>query len=170
MSGSSLTNQPGHFQVYINQVKEKELAAAFTSQSVVIKNFLSNITEAQSMIAYQEGKWTLRELMQHVIDTERILAYRAMSFARKERASLPGFDENEYSEASNGNSRTWESLVAEFVALRRSTLFLFDSFNAEMLASVGVANNNTMSVEALGFTLIGHFYHHKKIMEERYLL
>jgi hypothetical protein len=38
-----------------------------------------------------------------------------------------------------------------------------------MLASTGTANNTLISVEGLGFIILGHFYHHKKIVEERYL-
>jgi hypothetical protein len=169
MKDSLPTNQPGYFQTYIDQVKENDLETAFLNQSEMIKNFLPSITEEQSKYAYQEGKWTLRELLQHIIDTERILSYRALCFSRKESASLPGFDENEYAAASNGNNRTWESLTAEFDAVRRSTLFLFNSFTPEMLTISGIANGNPISVESLGFTLIGHFYHHKKIIEERYI-
>lgn len=169
MSNLSPTAQPGYFQVYIDQVKEKDLATAFTNQSQVIKEFLPSISEGQSLHAYAPGKWTLRELLQHMIDTERILTYRALCFARKEAASLPGFEENDYAAASNGNNRSWESLTAEFVAVRKSTLFLFDSFTDEMLAGTGTANNNAFSVQGLGFIIVGHFNHHKRIIEERYL-
>ncbi|MEP7109984.1 MAG: DinB family protein [Ferruginibacter sp.] len=168
MSNSSPTSLPGYFQVYLDQVEEKELATAFTNQSQVIKDFLPSITEEKSMFAYAEGKWTLRELLQHIIDAERIFTYRALCFARKEATSLPGFDENDYAAASNANNRTWESLTAEFVSVRRSTILLFDSFTPEMLASTGTANNNSFPVAEIGFILIGHFNHHKKIIEERY--
>ena len=169
MSSTSPTSLPGYFQVYIDQVKEKDLPTAFTNQSAVIKDFLPAISEEKSLHSYSEDKWTLRELLQHIIDTERILTYRALCFSRNETASLPGFDENDYAAASNGNNRTWESLSAEFLAVRRSTLFLFDSFTPEMLTRKGIANNNSMSVESLGFILVGHFNHHKRIIEERYL-
>src|SRR5665647_874062 len=101
MSNSSPTSQPGYFQVYLDQVKEKELATAFTHQSEVIKDFLPSISEEKSMFAYAEGKWTLKELLQHIIDTERIFTYRALCFARKETSYIPGFDENDYAAASN---------------------------------------------------------------------
>ncbi|MBC7889828.1 MAG: DinB family protein [Ferruginibacter sp.] len=169
MSKSSPTSHPGYFQLYIDQVKEKELPVAFTNQSQVIKDFLPSISEEKSLYAYAPGKWTLRELLQHITDTERILTYRALCFARDEASSLPGFDENDYAAASIANNRTWESLTAEFVAVRRSSLFLFDSFTPGMLAKTGTANFNTFSVNQLGFILVGHFNHHKRIVEERYL-
>jgi len=169
MNNTSPTNQPGYFQVYIDQVEEKNLATAFSRQSEIIKNFLPAISEAQSTHAYAPGKWTIKELLQHLIDAERVFTYRAVCFARNEQATLPGFDEDDYAAASNANARSWESITAEFVAVRKSTLFLYDSFTAEMLAKVGKASSNSYSVEALGFILLGHFNHHKKIIEERYL-
>jgi hypothetical protein len=169
MSNTSHTNQPGYFQIYIDQVTEKNLATAFSRQSEIIKDFLPTISEAQSTHAYAPGKWTIKELFQHLIDAERVFTYRAVCFARNEQATLPGFDEDDYAAASNANARSWESITAEFVAVRRSSLFLYDSFTPEMLARVGKASSNTYSVEALGFILLGHFNHHKKIIEERYL-
>ena len=167
---TSPTSQPGYFRVYLDQVKEKELTVAFSNQSQVIKDFLPSISEEKSMFAYAEGKWTLKDMLQHIIDAERIFAYRALCFARKETTTLPSFEENDYANASNANTRTWESLVAEFVSVRRSNLFLYDSFTPETLASIGKAGNNSLSVKELGFLMIGHFNHHKRIMEERYLI
>jgi hypothetical protein len=168
-SSLSSTNQPGYFQRYIDQVKDKQLDTAFIQQSKEIKLLLPSISEDKSMYSYATAKWSLREILQHLIDSERIFSYRAVCFARKEIAILPGFDENDYALESNANIRSWESLTAEFVAVRKSTLFLFDSFTSAMLDTKGKAGNNTLSVEELGFIIIGHFRHHQKIMEEFYL-
>lgn len=164
----SPTNEPGYFKVYIDQVKEKQLNAAFVQQSREIALLLPAISEQKSMYSYATSKWTIKEILQHLIDSERIFTYRAVCIARKDTAPLPGFDENEYAAASNANNRTWESLAAEFVALRKSTLLLFDSFSPAMLDYRGKAGNNELSVAELGFIIIGHFLHHKRIIEERY--
>lgn len=169
MSKPSPTSYPGYFQQYIDQVPEQDLFSAFENQLPLIKGFLWGISEEKSTYAYAEGKWTLKELLQHIIDTERIFAYRALCFARKEAASLPGFEENDYAAASNANARTWQSLVDEFMVVRQSTTMLFKSFSEEALAASGTANNNPTNVAAIGFINLGHFYHHKKVMEERYL-
>ncbi|MEO6732915.1 MAG: DinB family protein [Ferruginibacter sp.] len=169
MSTPSPTNRPGYFQVYIDQVKEKDLTAAFVNQSEIIKDFLPSISEEKSTFAYAERKWTLKELLQHLIDAERIFTYRGLCFARKEAAVLPGFDEDNYAVASMANNRSWQRLVDEFVAVRRSTLFLYDSFTPEMLSYTGTASGNSFSVEESGFIIAGHFNHHKRIIEERYL-
>lgn len=158
-----------YFKRYVDQVPEEDLATAFSNQLPLIKDFLNAITEERSTYAYAPGKWTLKELLQHMIDTERIFNYRALAIARKETASLPGFDENSYADNSNANSRPWQTLVDEFLVVRRSTQFLYDSFTEEALVSSGIASNNPVTVISLGFTTLGHFYHHKKVMEERYL-
>jgi hypothetical protein len=158
-----------YFKRYVDLVPEEDLAAAFSNQLPVIKDFLKAITEEKSTYAYAPGKWTLKELLQHVTDTERIFNYRALAIARKETALLPGFDEDSYAANSNANNRTWLTLVDEFLAVRKSTEFLYASFNAEMLDASGIASNNPLTVNSIGFTTLGHFYHHKKVMEERYL-
>jgi DinB superfamily len=169
MPKPSPTDYPAYFKQYVDQVPEEDLSAAFKNQLPVLKDFLNSITEEKSGFAYAAGKWTLKELLQHMIDTERIFNYRALCFSRKETVSLPGFDENTYAANSNANSRTWQEMVQEFTAVRNSTQILFNSFSADMLEISGVSNNNPATVNSIGFITIGHFYHHKKIMEERYL-
>ena len=160
---------PVYFTNYINQVVEDDLQTAFKSQQSIVDGFFSAIPEDKTNTGYAEGKWSLKELLQHVIDAERIFCYRALAFARKEKASLPSFEENEYAENSNANNRSWKSLCDELKTVRASTLTLFDSFTTGMLQTSGIANNNSTSVLAMGFIIVGHLAHHKKIAEERYL-
>lgn len=152
------------------QVTESDLGEAFLNQSGMASRFLSSISEHTSMHAYAEGKWTIKELLQHIIDAERIFNYRALCIARKETNSLPAFDENAYAENSHANARNWQDLVDEFIHLRKSTEDLYASFNAETLWHKGMANQKIISVLSLGFITVGHFAHHKKVIEERYLL
>ena len=169
MPKPSPTSYPGYFQKYIDQVPEQDLFTAFDKQLPVIGSFLPAVTEERSTYTYAEGKWTIKELLQHITDTERIFNYRALCFARGEKASLPGFEENDYAAHSNANSRTWQSLVDEFLAVRQSTELLYRSFTADALSVSGTANNNAITVASMGFITLGHFYHHKKVIEERYL-
>lgn len=118
---------------------------------------------------YAEGKWTIKDIILHLIDAERIFAYRALRFARNDKTELPGFDENNYVDEANANSRSIQDLLTELLVVRQSTLSLFKSFSEEQLLRVGIASNNPMSVRALGFVIIGHQNHHQKIFQERYL-
>jgi hypothetical protein len=169
MARPNVNDYPEYFASYIKQVPDEDLKSALKNQSLILPGFLSSITEEKSTYAYAEGKWSIKELLQHLIDAERIFNYRALCIARKETISLPGFDENTYAANSNGKTRKWQSLVDEFIHVRKSTEDLYLSFTEEMLAQKGLSNNNMITPLSLGFITVGHFYHHKRIIEERYL-
>jgi uncharacterized damage-inducible protein DinB len=164
-----LGEHPTYFDRYINLVPEDDLQTAFKKQLPLITQFLNSISEEKSMYAYAQGKWTIKELLLHMTDTERIFAFRSLCFARGESQSLPGFDENTYAANSNANTRSWAELVTEFLLVRQTTEILFASFTQEGLLKKGKANNNPATALSMGFTTVGHVYHHKKILEERYL-
>lgn len=169
MPKPSPSDYPVYFQQYIDQVPETDLITAMTIQTRELESFLSTIPEEKSLFAYEAGKWSIKELLQHIIDTERIFCYRALCIARGEKVNLPGFDENEYAANSHANERKWDDLVKEFAAVRYATELLFKSFTNEALDSIGSSNNKSISVSSIGFIITGHYYHHKKILLERYL-
>jgi hypothetical protein len=164
-----LNRVPEFYHNYIKHVPEDDLTAAFENQTQVFLDFLQHIPPDKIDFAYAEGKWTIRELLQHVIDAERIFAYRALRFARKDPTPLPGFDENLFAKNAKANKRKWSDLIEEFNTVRKSTEWLFSSFDEEQLEASGVSNNASNYVLAFGFISIGHSLHHKKIIKERYL-
>ncbi|TRX38331.1 DinB family protein [Flavobacterium restrictum] len=131
--------------------------------------FVQNIPMDKFDYRYAEGKWTIKDIIQHVIDTERIFSYRALRISRNDTTPLPGFEENDYVANTHANSRSIQDLLAEFSAVRYTTLFLFKSFSAEQLTRMGTASNTQISVRAIGFILIGHQKHHQRVFQERYL-
>ncbi len=131
--------------------------------------FVQNIPMDKFDYRYAEGKWTIKDILQHLIDTERILAYRALRFSRNDQTPLANFDENEYVIEANANRRSIQELLTELAVVRQATLSLFKTFSQEELLRSGIASNNTMSVRAFGFVIIGHQNHHQRIFEERYL-
>lgn len=164
-----LNRVPQFYHRYINHVPENDLMEAFRVQSAAMLSFLESIPAEKVEYRYAEGKWTIKEVLQHVIDAERIFAYRALCFARKDQTSLPSFDENLYADTSKANARDWKNLVEEFAIVRRSSEYLFGSFDAEQLDSTGVANNNPVYVLGVGYITVGHALHHVKVLKERYL-
>lgn len=131
--------------------------------------FVQDIPMDKHDFRYDTGKWTIKEIIQHLIDSERIFAYRALRFSRNDQTELAGFDEKSYADNSNGNQRHLKDLLMEFSLVRHSTLALFKSFSKEALTRTGKANRFEMSVRALGFMIIAHQEHHKKIFQQRYL-
>ena len=159
---------PSHFYNYIKLVEEADIKTALKNETGSAVKYFNSITEEHALHKYAEGKWTIKEVLQHIIDAERIFSYRALALARKDKNSLPSFDEKEYAENANGNSRSWKELVEEFVAVRKATEILFDSFTEEHLHATGIAGNSEISVVALGYTTVGHTLHHINILKERY--
>lgn len=170
MFKSAVADYPVYFQKYIDCVPDgHDLLTNFSIQTPAIIDYLNTITEEKSMHACAPGKWTLKEMLQHIIDTERIFSYRALCFARGETVSLPGFDEALYAANVAANDRSWTGLITEFSVVRQSTNLLFISFSEEVLKRTGIANNNVTSVASIGFITLGHVYHHKNIIAERYI-
>jgi len=157
------------FHNYINQVPEDDLMEAFNKQSAAFIRFLETIPSEKYEYRYADGKWTIKEVLQHIIDAERVFAYRALRFARKDATPLPGFDENLFAANAKADQRSWDKLVEEFKVVRRSSELMFQSFDDDQLQSRGISSNNPNYVLALGFVIIGHAVHHQKITKERYL-
>jgi hypothetical protein len=133
------------------------------------KNLVSKLSEEVLLYKYADGKWTIKEILVHIIDDERIYSYRALRFARNDKTELPGFDQDPYALYSNANTRTIESIIEEYEAVRMSTIALFDGLSDDAMTRSGVANNNEATVRALGYHIAGHELHHINIIKTRYL-
>ena len=160
---------PDYFFRYINLVKEEDLSKALKKNTKQFLKLLKNIPKKKHDFAYEDGKWTIKQLLQHIIDSERVFAVRALWFARKDPNGQPGFDENIWGNNAVVENRKWNDLVKEFILLRLSTELLFKSFTNENLNTTGLANYNQVSVAALGFIVAGHVTHHMNVLKERYL-
>lgn len=154
---------------YIQALENVELFEELEISLHDFIKFVQNIPLDKFDYSYAEGKWTIKEIIQHIIDTERIFAYRALRISRNDKTPLPGFEENDYAVNTDARSRSIQDLLTEFSAVRHSNLLLFKSFSDEQMSRIGTASENTISVRAIGFILIGHQKHHQKVFEERYL-
>ncbi|MCS6795975.1 MAG: DinB family protein, partial [Raineya sp.] len=125
--------------------------------------------EEKANFAYAPGKWTIKEILLHLTDSERVLSYRAMAFARGELQALPGFDQDTYVHNSQAQKRTLQSILAEFEAVRKATIALFENLPTETLTLIGNANNFPTSVRGLAAMIAGHEIHHTKQIQTKYL-
>lgn len=160
-----------YFEQYIQLVSKegKSILENLEDAQKEFESLLRNLPTEKQNYAYEEGKWTMKELIQHIIDTERIFCYRALCFARNDKTSLPGFDQDIFVDNANSNARDYNDLLDEMAVLRKSTIQLYKSFSEEALLRIGVGSNNKMSVRALGYLFSGHQIHHLNVVKERYL-
>ena len=158
-----------YYGTYISKAPDMDIIEGLRQNGKLIKEALESLPEDKWDHSYAPGKWTIKELVHHIIDTERIFSYRALRFGRGDTTDLPGFDQDDFVSGANSNSRTSVSLIAEYKAVRESTICLFESFSQDDLLRIGIASGSPMSVRALGFVIVGHETHHLNILNERYL-
>ena len=160
---------PPYFEKYINLVPDGNVFDELFKQHMETMDLVTSVDEETLSFRYEEGKWTIREVLQHIIDCERIFAHRALRIARGEEVSQPSFDQQMFNNKSKANARDINDLVRELSIVRAASVELYKSFDDEMLDTVGVSNNNKISVRAIVFMILGHEIHHRNVIDEKYL-
>lgn len=161
---------PHFYKNYVDLVPSENIIRELSKQVMDIQAVISEIPEEKENYAYAEGKWTIKEIIGHIIDTERVLGYRAMRFARRDKTPLPGYDENKFVANATFRKQTLYSLGHEFAIVREANLALFKVWDEETMDQMGVANNLDVSVRAMLFMIAGHATHHMKVIRTKYLL
>ena len=156
-----------HHERYISLVTTPVLTA-LRDQERTLPQFLRGVSEADAGYRYASGKWSIREVVGHIFDAERIYQYRALCFARGESGVLPGWDPDEYATHAGFEQRTMHSLIDEFLAVRESTLRLFNSFDRSAWDRRGMVSGGFLSVRALAYIAVGHAQRHLNVLAERY--
>ncbi|HTJ50425.1 MAG TPA: DinB family protein [Cyclobacteriaceae bacterium] len=169
MTKPDIEGAPVYYRTYLEYVKDYDLIEAFKYSGDLTQALISSLPEDMGQYRYEEGKWSIKEVVCHVMDVERIFAYRALRFARNDNTALPGFEENDYAPEANAHERSFIRLAEETARLRLATIDLFESFTPAMMKRTGMANKTELSVLNLGYIISGHESHHRKILTERYL-
>ncbi len=130
---------------------------------------LAGIAEEDSRRGYAPGKWSIREVVGHVADTERVMAFRALAFARGDRSPLPSMEQDDYARIARHGERPLASLVEELRAVRSATVSLMRPLRPEELDHNGEASGSRFTVRALCYMTVGHAIHHRRELETRYL-
>lgn len=156
-----------YYGKYIALTGDDALAALRDQAPRTVKLF-AGVDETRALHRYAPDKWSVKEVLGHVVDVERVFSYRALRFARRDPAPLPGIDENQWVPVADFDRRPLPDLVADFQAVRAATLALFASFDEATLVQRGVANGAEVSVRALAHIIAGHELHHGTLLRERY--
>lgn len=158
-----------YFHTYIDKVEGENFLWQMGVVHQSTHRFLASVDNKMEEYQYAKGKWSIREIIGHLIDSERVFNYRALRFARGDDTDLSGFDHDKFVPASKAGGRLLKDLAEEYQAVRSATIALFNSFDNEMLARGGKANSNKVTVNALGFIIVGHETHHIQVIKDRYL-
>ncbi|SNT25935.1 DinB superfamily protein [Ekhidna lutea] len=159
---------PEFYRGYIETLGGGELVPLLLKTGDEFISYCNRITEQQGLYRYEDGKWSIKDVILHVTDAERVFAYRALRFARNDSNELSGFEQNDYVPEANADDRTIHNLLTEFTNVRAASVDLFSSFSQEIRERTGMANGVEMSVEAIGYIISGHLKHHLEIIQERY--
>lgn len=163
-------NEYGEFYSgYIKLSNGLPLIPQLNAQENEIILLIDALSEEDALFSYEEGKWTIKEVIGHLIDTERIFCYRALAIARGEAQNLPGYDQDLYVENANFNSLSLTELKAQYQAARKVTQQVFSGFDDKILQNQGMVNDSSFTVRALGYVISGHEHHHLNILADRYL-
>ena len=134
----------------------------------VMQDLVRSLPPEKLTTPHAEGEWTVQEILVHVIDTERVFAYRGLRVARGDSTALPGFEQDDYVPNSRANERTLDAIFAEYDAVRRASITLFESFNDDDFLRIGRASNAPFSVRAAMYQIVGHELHHLNSIKENY--
>lgn len=154
---------------YVEHVPDGDVVATLVRQGESLGALLDGLPEARGDHRYAPGKWTIREVTGHIMDTERVMAYRALRFARGDATPLASFDESTWAASGEHGTRTLGSLVAEFRAVRAATIALLSNLSPAAWDRTGVASGYEVSVRGLAWIIAGHALHHQEILKTRYL-
>ena len=156
-----------HHNQYISLVSAPVLTV-LRDQRLTLTQSLSGVTDADAGYRYATGKWSIREVVGHISDAERIYQFRALAFARADAATIPRYDPDAYVEHSGFERRSMQSLIEELLAVRESTLHLFENLEPQAWDRKGTLSGGPLSVRALAYIAAGHAQRHLNVLRERY--
>jgi DinB superfamily len=158
-----------YYDRYISLVAGNDILATLDEQRRETILLLSGRTEADGDLRYAADKWSLKEVLGHLNDTERIMSYRALRIARGDTTPIEGYEQDDYVRNAPFVRRPLSDLMEDYIAVRRATFSLFRNLDEDAWSRRGVANNNQVTVRALGYIIAGHELHHRRMLEEKYL-
>jgi hypothetical protein len=157
-----------YYEQYIDRVPAGNITDLLAEQLERTRALLLPLTAAQVAYRPQPADWNVAEVLGHVADTERVFAYRSLTFARNDTTDLPGFDQDLFVANADFAQRPFADLIEEYTMVRQATLAFLRGLPAAAWARRGTANGNLVSVRALAYIIAGHELHHVADFHARY--
>ncbi|MYZ59122.1 DinB family protein [Elizabethkingia anophelis] len=168
MKRTELKIIPEYFDRYINLVADVDLFTAFDRSIDELDGLDTELICKIGNKTYLPGKWTINEILQHVADIERLLIAGTMRFARGEDNHAISFNEEKMARNSKANTRSIYQILSELKSIRQSTIEMYRTFDEDDFQKSGINWKHRISVEAMGFNIIGHQIHHVNFIKNNY--
>ncbi len=159
---------PSYYHRYIERVPEGDIVRTLAAQVEDSLRLIRAVPSEREGFRPAEDKWSIREVVGHVIDTERVMVYRALSFARADPAPLPSMEQDDWAGASNAAVRSLAELADELEAVRKATVVFFAGLDRSAADRTGTASGLEFAVRAFPWIIAGHELHHRGILREKY--
>ena len=157
-----------YYHGYIARVSGENVGEQLVDQLAEVERLFGAVDDTSALARYSPGKWSVKEVLGHLVDVERIFAYRLLRIGRGDITPLPGFDEKAYVPPAGFDDRALRDLVAEFRAVRLSTVALLNGLPSASWSRRGSASGNPVSTRALAYIIVGHVTHHLGVLRDRY--
>lgn len=157
-----------YYAGYVDLVPDGEIRRTLTDQLRDTLALLRTVPFEQETRAYEEGKWSVRQAVGHLVETERMFIGRALWFARGAEVELPGMDQDAWVQTGEHDARPLVRHLAEWSAVRGSTLALLGALPADAHLRTGIASGVSFSVRSFFWIVAGHELHHRRLFEDRY--
>lgn len=158
-----------YYQQYIDKVNFPDLSHEFTLNHHKMQLFVLQLAEDKWSYAYEEGKWTVADVLMHCSDVEDMFMNRILNIVRGTAIEFQSFDHDVMAEYANANELSKHELMDIYSSRRAVTMALLDTLSDEDFMKKGSVEGKSFSVRALVYAMIGHERHHMEIIKERYL-
>ena len=158
-----------YYKKYVSLISKGNILQVMEKQNEQFCEFLAQFDEERANYRYAKGKWSIKEVIAHLIDVELVFLYRALRFSRNDKASLHGFEQDEFIANGDFSKLTLSELVEQFYHMRKATIPMFSAFTDEMWSRKGTASNNSFTVRAIAYIMAGHVIHHMRVIHQKYM-
>lgn len=158
-----------NYQKYFDLVPSGNYLDLLRRNETESVSFFQSVAAEHHDYRYEEGKWSIKEVLMHIIDTERVFACRALAAARGDETPFYRMDEELYARHVDVSNRTMADLASEFTSVRRASEYLFEHISDEQSKRWCNIVPHPMTTRAIGYFLVGHVQHHIGIVKDRYL-
>ena len=158
---------PPFHQGYVGKAEGPDLLEALRIAERCSHHVPKTVSEVKARFRHAQAKWSTEEVVQHLIDRERVFAYRALRFARKDIPPLPGFEENDHAPAAEADHLTLDALMRVLDLVRSSNMLMIQGIPSGTWVRSGNSNGRPVPVRAICRVIAGHSNHHTAVLAER---